>query len=269
LVTTGAVSKSDFDISLARAERSAAEVKAAQEALNIGRKGARPEDLEAKRAEIKALEAAVANAQNQVEYTVLKAPFEGRVSARYVDNFQTVQPKEPIVRLLDITKIEVTIQLPESLISLVPQVQKVVCRFDAFADRGFSGQITKIGNEASQTTRTYPVTIQVEQPEDVQILPGMAATVRNEPAEDAGTAEQKIIVPAGSVFVDKIDGHSCVWVVDEGRQKVSQRKVTTGQLTPVGITVTEGLAVSEWVVTAGVNLLHEGQPVKILEEGSR
>jgi multidrug resistance efflux pump len=77
----------------------------------MGLRGARPEDLDAKRAEIKALEAAVTNAKNQLDYTVLKAPFDGTVSARYVDNFQTVQAKEPIVRLLDITKIEVTIQI--------------------------------------------------------------------------------------------------------------------------------------------------------------
>ena len=269
LLEKGAVSKSEFDVSLARMQSTAAEVKQAKEDLNMGQTGARPEDLEAKRAEIKALEAAVTNARNQLDYTVLKAPFDGTVSARYVDNFQTVQAKEPIVRLLDINKIEVTIQLPESLISLVPQVKKVACRFDAFPDRDFFGRVTKIGSEASQTTRTYPVTVLIEQPEDVQILPGMAATVRNQPEEGDDTTVQDIVVPPGAVFGDQAGGQSYVWVVDEGSKKVAQRKVTTGQLTPVGIVVTEGLERGEWVVTAGVNLLDEGQEVTIYQEGSR
>jgi multidrug resistance efflux pump len=90
LVVSGSVSQSEFDISLARAQRAAAEVRSAQEALNIGLKGAREEDLEAKRSEIRALEAAVANAKNQLAYAVLAASFDGEVAARYVDNFQTV-----------------------------------------------------------------------------------------------------------------------------------------------------------------------------------
>ncbi|MBM4089881.1 MAG: efflux RND transporter periplasmic adaptor subunit, partial [Planctomycetes bacterium] len=45
--------------------------------------------------------------------------------------------------------------------------------------------------------------------------------------------------------------------------------VTTGELTPVGLVVTEGLKPGDLVVTAGVNSLREGQEVKLLEEGSR
>lgn len=177
LVSKGAVSRSVFDEALARRDMTAAQVTKAKEALNIGLKGARTEDLEAKRAEIKALGAAVDDAKDQLAYSVLKAPLDGSVAARYVHNFQTVQAKQPIVRLLDISKVEVIVQVPESLIGLAPRVKEVTCRFDALPGREFVGRITKIGSEASQTTRTYPVTVAVDQPKDVQILPGMAATV--------------------------------------------------------------------------------------------
>ncbi|MCR4414188.1 MAG: efflux RND transporter periplasmic adaptor subunit [Thermoguttaceae bacterium] len=269
LLPSGAVSKSEFDMTLARRDRTAAQVKKAKEDLNIGLKGARPEDLEAKRSEIKALEAAVANAKNQLDYAVLKAPFDGSVAARYVDNYQTVQAKQPVVRLLDVSKIEVTIQVPESLISLVPQVKKAVCRFDAFAGREFAGQVTKIGSEASQTTRTYPVTVQVDQPKDVQILPGMAATVRGQPEKGDKGTDGGVIVPPGAVFSADAGQQSYIWVVEEGSQKVTRRAVKTGKLTPVGLAVIEGLKAGEWVVTAGVYSLRENQAVTILQEGSR
>jgi RND family efflux transporter MFP subunit len=269
LLPKGAVSKSEYDVTLARAQRSAGEVKSAREALNIGLKGAREEDLEAKRSEIKALEAAVTNAKNQLEYAVLKAPFDSTVAARYVDNFQTVQAKQPIVRLLDVSKIEVTIQVSENVISLVPRVKRAICRFDALPDKEFVGTITKVGSEASQTTRTYPVTIELDQPEDVQILPGMAAIVRRHPDESEEAADGALIVPPAAVFTAPETGKQAyVWVVDESSKQVTRRAVKTGQFTPVGIEVSEGLQRGEWVVTAGVFSLVEKQEVTILQEGS-
>jgi RND family efflux transporter MFP subunit len=269
LLPQRAVSQSDFDMTLARKERTAAQLKSAQEALNIGLAGARAEDLEAKRSEIRALEATVANAKNQLDYTVLKAPFDGVVAARYVDNYQTVQAKQPILRLLDIAQIEVTVQIPEGLIALVPQVKSVLCRFDAFAGREFRGKVTRIGSEASETTRTYPVTVAVEQPEDVQILPGMAATVRHDPEQHGDAHGQQTIVPPSAVFTAEDGQQTYVWVVGEKTGKIARRAVTTGDLTPVGLVITDGLERSEWVVTAGVNSLREDQQVKILQEGSK
>jgi RND family efflux transporter MFP subunit len=268
LIASRSISQSEFDITLARAQRTAAAVKQANEELNIGLKGARPEDLEAKRSEIRALEAAVANAKNQLDYAMLSAPFDGEVAARYVDNFQTVQPNQPIVRLLDVSKIEVTVQVPESIIALVPQVKKVACRFDALPGREFFGEVTKIGSEASQTTRTYPVTVQIDQPEDARILPGMAATVRNQPLEDGNPAAPDLIVPSSAVFTVDEDQQTYVWIADEGSNKVARRAIKTGALTTVGLAVIDGLKAGEWVVTSGVNSLREGQQVRILEERS-
>lgn len=262
LVVSGAVSQEEFDISLARMQRTAAEVASTKESLKIGMTGAREEDLEAKRSEIRALEAAVAAAQNQLDYATLTAPFDGEIAARYVDNFQTVQAKQPIVRLLDVSKIEVTVQIPESLIGLIPQVKQVACRFDAFPDHEFFGKVTKIGREASQTTRTYPVTVEIDQPEDTRVLPGMAATVRNHLVEGEDSVVKDLVVPPSSVFTSVDGPETCVWVVDEGN-KITRRAVTTDGLTPVGLKIVEGLKAGEMVVTSGVNTLREGQEVKL------
>lgn len=269
LLEREAVTQQDFDIALARRDRTAAQLTNAKEDLNIGMKGARPEDLEAKRAEIRALEAAVQSAQNQLDYSVLKAPFDGEVAARYVDNYQTVQAKQPVVRLLDVSKIEITVQIPESVIPLVPLVKQVSCHFDVFGEREFVGRVTNIGGEASQITRTYPVTVELEQPEDVRILPGMAATVRNKPDESENPAEGNLVVPPAAVFAVEEGQQSYVWVVEEPGMTVARREVEVGELTSVGLAILEGLKRGESVVTAGVNSLRENQPVTILEEGGR
>jgi RND family efflux transporter MFP subunit len=266
LLKKGAVSRSEFDLSLARHDRTAAQLKRAQEDLNIGEKGARPEDLDAKRAEIKALEAAATSAQNQLEDCVLRAPFDGNVAARYVDNFQTVQPRQPVIRLLDDAKIEVTVQVPENLITFAPRIKQAVCRFDALAGREFVGQVTKVGSEASQATRTYPVTVEIDQPDDARILPGMAATVSAKP-DGTDTAEKReLIVPAGALFGADSGSQTFVWVVSEENKQVVRRAVRTGNLTSAGVVVAEGLQAGEWVVTSGVRSLQEKQVVRILQD---
>lgn len=269
LLEKKAATRSDYDIALARRDRTAAQLKVTQEELKIGMTGARPEDIDAKQAEIRALEAAVAAAKNQLDYSVLKAPFDGEVAARYVDNFQSIQAKEPVVRLLDLSRIEVTVQIPESVIPLVPLVKQVSCHFDVFGDREFVGRVTKIGSEASQTTRTYPVTVEIEQQDDIRILPGMAVTVRGKLDEGENAAVGEPVLPPSALFSTQEGQQSYVWVVEEPGMTVSRREVKIGELTPVGLSVLEGLQRGDRVVTAGVHSLRENQQVTILGEGSR
>ena len=168
------------------------------------------------------------------------------------------------MRLLDVSVIEVTVQVPESLISLVPQVKNVACRFDALPGQEFHGAVTKIGREASQTTRTYPVTIELSQPEETKILPGMAAMVRKYAAEGATVAAENLIVPPDSLFPATDGPQTYVWIVDAATSRVTRRQVKAGELTPVGLRIAEGLSPGDVVVTAGVNSLREGQEVKLL-----
>lgn len=79
-------------------------------------------------------------------------------------------------------------------------------------------------------------------------------------------------MPPGALFnpgTGQTGQQSYVWVVDEGSKRVARRAVRTGTLTPVGLPVLEGLKSGEWVVTAGVHSLREGQEVRIPREGSR
>ena len=153
-----------------RRDRSAALLDQNKESLTIAKEGARKEDITAKEAEVKSLEAAVAMAQNNLEYTRLTAPFDGTIVAKYVENYQTVLPRQAICRLLDTSRIEFVIDVPESMISLVPYVTDIACVFDAFPDKEIPAEVKEIGTEASTTTRTYPVNLIMAQPAGTTIL---------------------------------------------------------------------------------------------------
>lgn len=217
-------------------------------------------------ASLAAAEAVLRRAELDLSYTILETPFAGRVTRTYVDNFQDVVAKQAVVRVVDRSRIEMVVDIPESLISYADDVEEIEVVFDAFPDLVIPASIKEIGAEPSATTRTYPVTVIMDQPEEVDILPGMAgrATSREDPrGPELATG---LVVPETALFTQGAEAQSFVWVVDDETLSVSAREVRTSELTRFGYTVMAGLEPGDWVVTAGVHHLREGQVVRILEQ---
>lgn len=214
---------------------------------------------------VRSLQGSVKTVRDQLSYTYLKAPFDGTVSETYVENFETVLIRQPILRLLNPSSIEFIIDIPESLIGYTPYVETVTVRFDALPGRDIPAKIKKIGKEASQATRTYPVTLVMEQPDDAEILPGMAgsASVKSRLPEESKLAGMEI--PATSVFSADDPNKSYVWVVDEASKTLSRREIEIGMLSNFGVLVKAGLKPGEWILVAGVHSVKEGQQVRIID----
>lgn len=220
------------------------------------------EDYQIAKADIATYRASVDATKDAVGYTHLKAPFDGTIVATHVENFEYVQARQPIVRLLDSTRVEFVFNVPETMISMVPQVANIRVRFDAFPQVEIPAEIKEIGGEASATTRTYPVTLIMDQPEGVEILPGMAGKVKGKARRQAGESGTTILIPMTSVFSPESGEQSFVWVIDQDSKTVSRRAVKLGGLSISGVAVQEGLQAGELIATAGVNFLSEGQQIR-------
>ncbi|MCZ6860476.1 MAG: efflux RND transporter periplasmic adaptor subunit [Alphaproteobacteria bacterium] len=228
----------------------------------------RRDSRDALRADLRAAKASVDSTKDDLRYTYLKAPFDGTIVATYVENFENVRAKQAVVRLLDKSQIEMVIDIPENLISNLNNVENVRAKFDAFPDRWIPAKIFEVGREASQTTRTFPVTLLMNQPAGITILPGMAGEATADPKRKSGVSKIVVEIPESSVISDKKSGDSYVWVIDRNTETVARRKITMGRLSNRGIQVTKGLNVGEWVATAGASYLRDGQKVKVLEIAS-
>jgi RND family efflux transporter MFP subunit len=212
--------------------------------------------------------AAVRIKRKALEDAHIYAPFDGSVSWTYKEVGQRVQARENILRLLDISRIEFTVDVPETLIANAYNVKDVTITFDAFPDRVIPARIKEIGTEASAGTRTFPVTLIFDQPEDITILPGMAGTATGDPGAAQGEeAEPEFLLPVAAFFTADGKTHK-VWLIDEGTMTVKAQEVTRGKLTARG-QYTKGLQEGMWVATAGANTLREGQKVKIAEPTRR
>ncbi|MHC5115024.1 MAG: efflux RND transporter periplasmic adaptor subunit [Planctomycetota bacterium] len=214
-------------------------------------------------ADVRSLEAGVLAAEDQLRYTELTAPFSGRVVATYVEAFEEVLPKQAIVRIIDRARVDFKISVPEGLIGYAPYVRDIKVRFDAFEGRAFDAAIKEVGEEATQATRTYPVTLVLDQPDDVEILAGMAgdARITSRPPD----LETGIAIPAGAVFSDGTSPDTYVWVCDESTRTLERRKVDARQFSDSGLRVKSGLNAGEWIVVAGVHSARNGQKVRLVD----
>ncbi len=261
----GAVAEAPIDQAVEARRKAGARLRQARDSLRVAETGARPEDIAAKEAQIRSLEASVQSARDDLSYTELRAPFDGTIVATFVDNFEFVQAQQPIVRMVDPTSMEFTVFVPENLIILARYVTTVTVRFDALPGVEVPASIKEIAKEASQATRTFPVTLLLDVPPGVDILPGMAgqATAAARLPEDSERLGAEI--PATAVFSKDDLDKSYVWVVGEADQKLTQREVELGQLTNFGVLIRSGLKAGDWIVTKGVNSLREGQRVQVID----
>jgi len=176
-----------------------------------------------------------------------------------VENFQSVRAKTTIARLLGVDTVEMEISVSESQIANVHQIEKIEVEFDALPGLRLPATITEIGREASLTTRTFPITLSMAQPEGQKVLAGMAGTAFATATVSAEEASGYVI-PVGALFGEEAGNVSKVWVVDSANT-VHSREVVVGRVTPGGVQVRKGLTAGEIVATAGVHTLSEGQQV--------
>ena len=216
------------------------------------------------RAQVVALESALKLAEDDLSYTYLLAPYDGVVAATYVENFENVLAKRPIARLLNTDAIEVLIDVPERQIGYLPYLVSANVTFEAAPGMELEAKVKEVGSEASTVTRTYPVTLIMDQPEGENIRPGMAARVRLVGRLPEQAREIGLSIPATAIF-NKGDEGTYVYVVDESNMTLVQKPVEVGVLSDRGVLIKSGLSAGEWLVIAGVHSVSEGQQVRILD----
>lgn len=228
-------------------------------------------EYDQRKAQFNSAEAALNLARQELAYTRITAPFDGVVARTHVEQFQVVQPNQPIATLYSGDSIDVVFQLPENLLSnlrrdLQPEELRSKVRLDNYPDALIDADYKEYASQPDPSTLAYDVTLSMPIPDNLVLLPGMSATVIVNFAEISRQSVVPIVVPVEAVFSPDTDSSEQrqVWVVsaqDDGLT-VSARPVTVGQLTHDGIEILSGLAAGEQVVAAGGNELSEGQRVR-------
>jgi RND family efflux transporter MFP subunit len=202
--------------------------------------------------------------EKALEDTTIRADFDGIVADRFVDNFQNVVAKQPVVLLQDIQTLEIRVSVPEQdVVESGDEPGSITAVFDSLPDREFELSVKEFVTEADPVTQTYRVVLAMPNPEGSGLLPGMTATVRWY-APTLGSRGDETVPLAAVRGGDGLP--SSVWVVEPDAMTVTQREVRLGQIAYGDrVEVLEGLEPGETIAAAGVHHLVEGMRVQPYE----
>lgn len=242
-----------------------AELASRREQLTIGRVGGRPEEILAAEAAIRGLETQIQTARDKLSDATLRAPFEGIVARRHIENFANVQAGQDVALIQNLSTVEVGFDIPGADIlamtsSRFENIESVVV-FDALPGLELEAELVEFATQADAATQTYRGRLSVRLPEGVILLPGMVARVITAGQE---TTPSVLTVPQ-SALAAAPDGTAFVWRVDPADNRVVRQPVALGEVSDTGTEIRSELDAGQLVVTAGVSELQDGMIVRPIQ----
>jgi RND family efflux transporter MFP subunit len=236
-------------------------------------------DYDRMEASFKTNRASLSAAKQDLEYTELRAPFDGSIGIREVENFEEVRAKQVIFRFQDDSQLDITIDLSESLVRSLQMVDPDVgepedtagrnriisyARFEGRDNTQFPLRIKEVATKADPQTQTFRVTLTMPAPKEFRVLSGMTVTVDVDFSAVMNADESKWL-PIAAVQADSgLDAR--VWILDDDTMTVSSLPVTIGRMSGRRIEVKTGLSGGENVVSVGAAYLSEGMRVTRMKQ---
>ncbi|MEM1233105.1 MAG: efflux RND transporter periplasmic adaptor subunit [Pseudomonadota bacterium] len=211
---------------------------------------------------------AVRDAERALEQATLSAPFDGIIASRTVPNFTTISAGTPVVRIHDMSDLRVEIEVPEILFQRAGRDPDVVLEveFASSAER-YELEFREVVAETTQIGQSFRLTLGMEPPDDLFVLPGASATVYARLLSEDAT----ILVPASSIVFDAAGGTSVMVFKPQGEDAgtVERRPVEIGATASGAVQVLSGLSDGDEIIAAGAALLSDGDTVSRFSGFSR
>lgn len=197
-------------------------------------------------------EARVSGSRSQLNDTIIRAPFAGRVGLRNISVGSFVSPGTVITTLDDTSIIKVDFSVPEVFLSTLKEGLLVAAQSSAYPETPFNGKVTSIDSRLDPVSRAVLVRAQIEN-RDGRLKPGMFMTVKLTRSEaPALMIPEQALIPEG----DK----RYVFAVRDG--KAVRSEVRTGRRRPGEVEILGGVAEGDIVVVEGTQKIRDGVAVK-------
>lgn len=182
------------------------------------------------------------------------SPISGIVTNKYVNEGELTGPQQVAFVIMQLDKVKVEVDLPEEAFSYITEGNKGYVEVDAIPDEVFEGTITKIYPTIDPASRTFKITISLDNPE-LKLRSGMTARVKVVEQAKANT----IMAPKTSL----IRGEKGYYVFKVVSNRIEKIKVHTGIEGTDAIEILDGISPGDVVVTKGVTGLKDGMQVKV------
>ena len=212
--------------------------------------------MESAQAQVDSAQAQLRTAQDQLSYTRLVADAAGTVTAKSAEPGEVVRAGQTIVQVARREGRDAVFDVPAQLIRIGPRDPLIDIALTDDPSIRTTGRVREVAPQADPVTRTYQVKVGLTEPPPAMLL-GATVTGSVRLAASAG-----VEIPASALTTS--EGRPAVWVVDTARGTVAPRQVEIARYDPASVIVAQGLETGDVIVTAGVQVLHNGQKVRLL-----
>lgn len=213
-------------------------------------------DFDQSKSDFTIARAALDKAETDLAYTQLKAPYDGMISKRDRKQFEFVQAQESIMGIRTESFIDISFQLPEQFIGAIQanrleqgQVDNVDVKFDS-RDAWYKATLKELSTVADPSTGSYTIILTLKMPTELNVLPGMAASVRVKLPYRGASSNP--VIAAGARVEENGQTYVFRWLPE-------QRKVEKVAVTLNDHQLESGLEDGDWLVVAGASELTDGE----------
>ena len=229
-----------------------AQVKQAQEALDLQKAGARKEDIEQARAQVMSAEGGLQTVRSQINDTVIRAPFSGVITRKYADPGSFVTPTTSSSSVSSATSSsilalasqnQVVAKVAETSIPQIKVGQNVTIEVDAYSGKTFKGKVTQVATQSTveQNVTNFEVKTSIDDPENL-LRAGMNVNVEFE----VGTLNNALVIP--TVAIVRQEQGTGVYVLGKDGERSRFKPITTGATVENKTVVLSGLEEGEQVL---------------------
>jgi HlyD family secretion protein len=206
------------------------------------------------RASIPGSEATMKLAGRQLRDTEIRAPFDGYVERRMVNLGELVKAPMPVMAIVRLDPLKVTAEMPEKMAPWITAGRPLELHVDAYPDRTFSGNVTRISPAVNTSTRAFAFEAVVPNP-DALLKPGTFARVHVE----SDKVDPVLTLPYSALQYRY--GVNRVFVVQGDR--LAMRELKVGDRMGERIEIVSGVKEGERVAVTDVDALNDGDRVSL------
>lgn len=253
LYDEGAISREELDRQVFNTESLASRLQQAQNNLDELLEGSRSEQINAQAAAVRQREAAIATIDIDLSKSVLTAPFNGRISQRFIDEGTVTNGNQAVVKLVEGNTLEARIGVPTDVANTLPvgSSQQV-----SVGDRNLAAKVTAQLPEVDPTSRTVTLVLALQVDAPIPVGQTVQLNVSETQEAEGFWLPSTALVPAEqglwSVYVAQ---------AQDEQYTVTRRDVEVLHNQGDRVLVRGTLQEGEMVITSGTHRIVPGQAV--------
>ncbi len=216
-------------------------------------------DLTTAEAKVTAAKADFDYVKTLMDYSVIRAPFDGMITDRWVHRGDFIQPADgnsaakPLLSVARTDVVRITLDIPMNNVGQLDRGDRAVLnRINVLPDAEFEGQVSRFSSSLHMTSRLMSVEVDLPNP-DGRLMPGYYGYVTVYLEE----MKQTPVIPSSALLTD--GDQEYVYVCEGGQ--AHRRNITTSYQDGTKVGVKEGLQEGDQVVRAGGGQVSDGQQV--------